>query len=117
MLPAQAGVKAGEIMKPKGIFLLPPLLFLVLLLFPGHLFALGPMDIIIAYNDNMAGSKDVALYYAEKRKVPLENLIGLNVTDRETISRKRYETEVAAPIKKVVKKFLAKGSSPLILLV
>ena len=62
--------------------LLTPILFGVLLAAP-----INPKNVAIIYNTRVAASKDLATYYATLRSIPKENLIGLNVEDKDQISR------------------------------
>ncbi len=81
-------------------------------------FALSPKDILIVYNANFPDSKDVARYYAEKRKTPPSNLIEIQAPVDETISRSDFESMVASPIRKaVVSKKEKEGKTPAVLLV
>lgn len=40
---------------------------------------LRPEDVVFVYNINVSGSQEVAEYYREKRNLPSQNLIGLNM--------------------------------------
>jgi uncharacterized protein (TIGR03790 family) len=48
---------------------------------------LSPDRLGVVYNLNDRSSTNVAKYYAAKRKIPVDNLIGLAVPDRSTLSR------------------------------
>ena len=79
--------------------------------------ALLPTDIIVVYNQNMPESKDVAEYYASKRSIPPSNLVGVDVTESESIDRIEYETTMVPPLRTVVRKLQLSGHKPAILLV
>ena len=61
--------------------------------------ALGPRDICILYNKNLPSSKSVADYYCQRRGVPVENLIPLDVPDVDQISRDEYENRILLPVR------------------
>jgi uncharacterized protein (TIGR03790 family) len=75
--------------------LLTPILFGVLLAAP-----INPKNVAIIYNTRVAASKDLAVYYATLRSIPKENLIGLNVEDKDQISRKDYNAQIQEPLRK-----------------
>lgn len=68
--------------------------------------ALEPADVFVIYNSKMPESKTVAEYYAAKRKVPAQNLIPLELSTDERISRDEYVRTVAEP----AKAFLSAGN-------
>lgn len=74
-------------------------------------------DIIIVYNGSMFESKNVAHYYAEKRGVPPENIVEVNVSTSESMERVEYDRHMVPPVKKAINKVKAKGGFPSILLV
>jgi uncharacterized protein (TIGR03790 family) len=80
-------------------------------------FALSPKDIVIVYNKTMLESRDIALYYAKKREIPKFNLVGLNVTNSERISRLEFNKNMIPGIRAAVKRLKKAGNSPAILLV
>ncbi len=72
-------------------------LILALALAPSLLRAEGGASVVVLYNSNMAASKSLAEYYAEKRSVPAAQIIGLPLPEREAISREEYRRELADP--------------------
>lgn len=94
-------------------------LFLATLLglLPSLAMGLAPADLLVVYNVNLPESQAVARYYAAKRQVPWENLVGLNTPTTETISRDDYELLLAEPLRQKVREFQAKGGQPALLLV
>jgi len=81
-----------------------------------HSWALSPRDVLIVYNATLAESKDVAIYYAKRREVPLSNLLGLHVTDSERISRSKFDKDMAPQVRSAVKRIRKAGGTPSILL-
>ncbi len=79
--------------------------------------ALTAPDLIIVFNRNLPESREVAAYYAGKRRVPLDNLVGVDVSTSEDLSRKDYDGKLVPPVKAMVERLQAKGRTPAILLV
>jgi uncharacterized protein (TIGR03790 family) len=50
------------------------------------------------YNKNVAESRKLAAYYAEKRGLPLDNIIGFDVPPGEVITREIYEKKIREPL-------------------
>lgn len=67
-------------------------------------FALLPEEVLVLANKNAAKSEGIAKYYMEKRNIPQKNLLTLWITDRETCTRKDYETKVIPPIRRFLEK-------------
>jgi len=61
---------------------------------------------VVVFNEADSMSVSLAGYYAEKRGIPFDHLIGLNCPLDETISRIDYESTIAEPLRKA---FLAHG--------
>lgn len=99
-----------------GSILLAALLLWQLLLATPAL-PLAPEDLLIIYNLNQPESQTVARYYAEKRRVPLANLVGVNAPTTENISRDDYELVLAEPLRQQVRKFQGEGRRPALLLI
>ncbi len=55
-------------------------------------------QVLVIFNKNLADSKGVADYYAERRQVPHEQVLGLDLPSSETISRADYERHLAKPV-------------------
>ena len=83
---------------------------------PGAL-ALSPSDLVIVYNVNMKKSKEVAGYYAEKRKVPRTNLIGVELSTSERMLRQEFEKNLVPPVRRAVERLRSQRQDPAILLV
>ncbi|HUS34702.1 MAG TPA: TIGR03790 family protein [Verrucomicrobiae bacterium] len=56
--------------------------------------------VVVIYNSKMPASKSLADYYAEKRNVPSDHLIGLPLPEKETISREDYRKNLVEPLLK-----------------
>ena len=63
---------------------------------------LGPNHIAILANGNSQPSLAVARHYAERRGVPIDRIIPLDVPTDDTISRTQYERQVVQPVRKVL---------------
>ncbi len=61
--------------------------------------ALEPEEILVIANKNSHKSIDMATYYMHKRKIPADNLVEVQVTDKETCSRIDYKSKVASPVR------------------
>jgi uncharacterized protein (TIGR03790 family) len=94
--------------------------FLMLLawsLIPSVSLALSARDLVIVFNRNLPESQAVASYYANKRKVPPENLVGVDVSSSEDMTRNDYDWKLVPPVKAMVDRLKAKGNPPAILLI
>jgi uncharacterized protein (TIGR03790 family) len=75
----------------------------LLLALAGPAPALGPADVFVVFNTNVAASREVADHYVAKRGVPKENLIGLDLPEGEDISRADYDNRLVAPLRAALK--------------
>jgi len=101
-----------------GGFLLS--LLLILANFPSlasRAFALSPDDLIIVFNIKLEESKRVATYYAKMRKVPLSNLVGVDVSKSERMVRSEFETQLIPPVLAAVARLRNERKDPAILLI
>jgi uncharacterized protein (TIGR03790 family) len=89
----------------------------VLLFVSSPALALAPEDLIIVYNRNLPESQALANYYAGKRRVPVDNLLAVNVPPGESLSRDDYEMQLAEPLRDRARQFQATGRQPAVLLV
>jgi uncharacterized protein (TIGR03790 family) len=78
---------------------------------------LSASELIIVFNRNLTESQAVASYYADRRKVPTANLVGVDVPATEEISRQDYDWKLVPPVKARVDLLKNKGKHPAILLV
>jgi uncharacterized protein (TIGR03790 family) len=72
---------------------------LPLLLLAGPAWALGPEDVFVVGNKNVPESKLLVEHYCAKRGVPKENVLLLDLPAGEEISRRDYDTRLAAPLR------------------
>ena len=86
-------------------------------LIPSVSLAFSARDLVIVFNRNLPESQAVASYYANKRKVPPENLVGVDVSSSEDMTRKDYDWKLVPPVKAMVDRLKAKGNTPAILLI
>lgn len=54
---------------------------------------------VVVYNKNDPNSRDLAVYYAEKRGIDWEHVFALDCPNREDITRAEYDTTIAAPLR------------------
>src|SRR5258707_571172 len=66
---------------------------------PAKLFA-GGEEVLVVYNSNVPESKSLAEYYAQKRGVPANQLLGVAMTKSEDVSRKEYDEHLQQPLLK-----------------
>ncbi len=55
---------------------------------------------LVVYNNADPDSVNLAAYYAQKRKIPLDHLVGLDCSNNEEISREEYDRTIAEPLRK-----------------
>lgn len=60
-----------------------------------------PQQVLVVYNNTDPKSKELANYYAKARNIPAENLLGLNCSKNETITRLDFITDIEQPIRKL----------------
>jgi uncharacterized protein (TIGR03790 family) len=61
-------------------------------------------EVVVVYNKKAPGSEDVARHYAAVRRVPKDQVIGLNLSATEEISRAEYEDSLANPLARELEK-------------
>jgi uncharacterized protein (TIGR03790 family) len=93
------------------------LAWLALVLIPTGALALSATDLIVVYNRNVPESQGVAEYYASKRQVPSENLVGVEISTVEDMNRQEFDQKLAPPVRALVEKLKTQGKTPAILLV
>lgn len=79
--------------------------------------ALTAQELLIVYNRDLPASKEVAEYYAEKRQIPRDRLVGLRLPSGESISRTDYEEKLALPLAARIRQEKQSASPPALLLV
>lgn len=55
---------------------------------------------LVVYNQNDRESVDLAFFYASKRKIPTTQMVGLQCSTNEEISRDEYDRTIADPLRK-----------------
>ena len=55
---------------------------------------------VVVFNEADVSSAELAGYYAEKRGIPFDHLIGISCTLEESVSRAEYESTIAEPLRK-----------------
>lgn len=65
---------------------------------------LEPKNVFIMINSKVPDSRKIAEYYCEKREVPVENIIALELPTKEDISRADYQSQLVKPLRKALKK-------------
>jgi len=63
---------------------------------------LKPTECAVIYNTNTAASREIAQYYAFRREIPVEQLIGLDLPTVETLSRVQYERKVIPMVREAL---------------
>ncbi len=79
--------------------------------------ALTPEDLIVVFNTKVPESRQVAAYYAQKRRVPPENLVGVPVIQGESMSRQEYDQELLPPLRRKVVELRRLYRNPALVLV
>jgi uncharacterized protein (TIGR03790 family) len=65
--------------------------------------ALGPEDVFLLVNRNVAESRKVAEHYCKKRGVPVDHIIVLDLPAGEDIGRADYNRRLVAPLRQALK--------------
>jgi uncharacterized protein (TIGR03790 family) len=60
-------------------------------------------EVVVVYNRKLPESEQVARHYARARRVPENQVIGLNLGPSEEISRAEYDSELAGPLAQELK--------------
>ena len=79
------------------------LIFFILILvvaFAAPARALEPDEVLVVANRFVSGSVKLARYYMEQRGIAKENLLKITTSEKETVSRRIYDREIARPIRK-----------------
>ncbi|MEZ5385400.1 MAG: TIGR03790 family protein [Prosthecobacter sp.] len=78
----------------------------LLLLMAAHVAAQSPewdaaAETAVVFNPDFPGSADLAAYYAEKRGIPKERIIGLSCPKTDSMSRAEFEEKLRQPLLKI----------------
>ncbi len=68
-----------------------------------------PEEILVLMNSRSAESVRLGKFYIARRHIPAGHLIALDMSKREQLSRRDYERLIADPLRKIVRKLLARG--------
>jgi uncharacterized protein (TIGR03790 family) len=79
------------------------LAFALSLLLASTASALEPKEVFLLVNKNLPASKEIAEHYCQKRGVPAENIIQLDVPTTEDISRLDYDFKIVGPVRAALK--------------
>jgi len=71
---------------------------LVFALLGAALFAQGPENVLLVVNQNSEASRVIGDYYALRRAIPPGNILRIEVTEDEEISRWIYENQIETPV-------------------
>jgi uncharacterized protein (TIGR03790 family) len=71
---------------------------LIGLVIPAFQCAVGPNDVYILVNGKSSDSQAVADFYSDRRKVPSENIIVLDLPLSEDVSREQFNNELLHPL-------------------
>jgi uncharacterized protein (TIGR03790 family) len=71
----------------------------------GSIFAEKPLvpATIVVFNNDVPESVELAKFYAQKRDIPHEHVIGLSISKTEEISRDEYDTMIRDPLRAIFK--------------
>lgn len=70
---------------------------------------LQPEQIILLYNPAEAGTRELAEFYAARRKVPKENICPVSLPLGDDLSREKYDRELVPTVKGFVEKRMREG--------
>ena len=59
---------------------------------------------VVIFNSNDPESADLARFYAGKRNIPKEQVVGLKCPTKEEITREEYDTTIAEPLREIFAK-------------
>lgn len=76
----------------------------VIVLMPVMAWGLTPAEVAVVANRFVSDSVHLARYYMEKRGIPRENLILVDLKARESCSREVYKEEIATPVRDFLRK-------------
>lgn len=63
-------------------------------------------ETVVVFNPDFPGSAELAAYYAEKRHIPKERVIGLRCSQEDSMSRGEFDTQLRQPL---LQTFQSKG--------
>ena len=60
----------------------------------------GGDEVVVIYNSRLPESKALADFYARKRAVPQQQILGFDMTDGEEMSRQEFRDDLQRPLVK-----------------
>lgn len=66
--------------------------------------AARPENVLVIINDNSPVSREIGLYYANKRNIPAKNVLHIKCPTEETIYHAQYPTLIEQPVKQYLAK-------------
>jgi len=69
---------------------------------------------VVVFNPNFQGSEALAIYYAEKRGIPRDQVVGIPCPTTDDVSRSDFESQLRSPLRKLftTRHWLASGKNP-----
>ncbi|BDS08088.1 hypothetical protein NT6N_31280 [Oceaniferula spumae] len=63
---------------------------------------ISPESVIVLYNSAIPESKTLADYYAKMRGIPADNMVGLELSTKDEITREEYDDTIRMPLTKLM---------------
>ncbi|PYJ86562.1 MAG: hypothetical protein DME22_04800 [Verrucomicrobia bacterium] len=57
-------------------------------------------EVVVIYNSQLPESKDLAIYYAQRREVPTNQVLGFDLPTAEAITRAEFRDRLQKPLLK-----------------
>jgi uncharacterized protein (TIGR03790 family) len=98
-----AAVTGGSYIRLSRLYLPRMLVFVFVFLLgiDAHAAENLPAQTIVVFNTAVPDSEALAKFYAEKRGIADDHLVGLDCPSEEEISREQYDTTIAEPLRKI----------------
>ncbi|MBN2654308.1 MAG: TIGR03790 family protein [Nitrospirae bacterium] len=96
--------KKKKIIAVRNIILKVSFVSFIVMSFFSFSYALAPQEVVIIVNKNAPGGMELAQHYMKARSVPDQNVITLETSFQEVISREDFEKNIAAPVKEFILK-------------
>ena len=61
-------------------------------------------SVVVVFNQNLPDSESVAQHYATKRRIPKDQILGLDLPDKETVSRAVFQKKLQGPLAAIFRK-------------
>ncbi len=84
---------------------------------PISCFSLEPEEILVVANRRMEGSREIAHYYMDRRRIPKYNFLSLSLSVNETMSRTEYDQVLKKSVLDKLKKLRSKRRIEAIVLI